>query len=1052
MARFFIDRPVFAWVVSLLIILLGSLAITSLPVSQYPRIAPPAISVTANYAGASAETLQNTVTSVIEQQMNGIDNLLYMKSTSDASGLATVTLYFQPGTNPDTAQVQVQNKVQLATPSLPQTVQQQGVVVAKATQNFMMFFTLSTRDGSLNEVALGNYIAANVLDPIRRVSGVGEANMFGTEYAMRVWLNPERLNSFSMTPQDVANALRAQNTQVPVGQLGARPATEGQQLNVIVQGRSTLNTPEEFGDILMRVNEDGSRVLLKDVARVVLGGQDYTTQARINGFPSAAVGVKLSPTANALATADAVKKKVQDLSGFFPPGVTVDFPLDTSTFVKISITEVIKTLVEAMILVFLVMYLFLQNLRTTLIPTLVVPIALLGTFATMSAFGFSINVLTMFGMVLAIGILVDDAIVVVENVERIMSEEGLSPKEATKKAMDQITGALIGITLVLVAVFLPMAFFGGSVGVIYKQFSFALAVSMIFSVILALSLTPALCATLLKPVEKGHHHEKGGGFFGWFNRTFNSVTNGYQKWVAGILRHTGIGMAVFALIAALMAWLYVRLPSSFLPAEDQGYFITVIQLPVGATQERSLEVIKQVEEYFAKQPEIESYLTVAGFSQNGRGQNAALAFVRLKPWEERHGGEHSVQAVIGRAFGSLGKIKDAIIVGVNPPPIAELGNATGFDFQLQDLAGLGHEKLVEARTQLLAMAATNPAVTGVRMQGLEDAAQLKIELDEDKAVALGVSPEDVNSTLSTAFGSSYVNNFVNGSRVQRVIVQLDAQYRMLPEDVGKVFVRNKSGTMVPVSAFAELSWTYGSPQLQRYNGFPSYNILGMAPPGKSTGEAMGAMEEMAKKLPKGIGFEWSGQSYEERLSGSQAPALYALSVLIVFLCLAALYESWSIPVSVILVVPLGIVGALLAVNLRGLPNDVYFKVGLLTVVGLSTKNAILIIEFAKDLMEQQGKGLIEATLEAVRLRLRPILMTSLAFILGVIPLVVSSGAGSASQNAIGTGVMGGMITATLLAIFLVPVFFVVIRRIFKGGHVVEPAKEKVAEELQAATA
>ncbi len=1034
MARFFIDRPVFAWVVSLLIILLGSLALTKLPVAQYPTIAPPAISVTANYAGASAETLQDTVTSVIEQQLNGIDNLLYMSSNSDASGLATVTLYFMPGTNPDTAQVQVQNKVQLATPSLPQTVQQQGVVVAKATRNFMLIVTLSTRDGSMDEVALGNYIATSVLDPIRRVSGVGEANTFGTEYAMRVWLNPDKLQSFSLTPADVTAALRAQNTQVPVGQLGARPAADGQQLNVIVQGRSTLRTAEQFGNILLRVNPDGSRVLLKDVARVELGGQDYSTQARVNGRPSSAIAVKLAPSANALATAENVRNKIAELQEFFPPGVVVDYPLDTSAFVKISIEEVVKTLAEAMILVFLVMYLFLQNIRTTLIPTIVVPIALLGTFATMLAFGFTINVLTMFGLVLAIGILVDDAIVVVENVERIMTEEGLSPRDATRKAMSQITGALIGITLVLTAVFIPMAFFGGSVGVIYKQFSFSLVVSMIFSVILALSLTPALCATLLKPVKKGHSHEKRG-FFGWFNRSFASATTGYQKIVGHMLKRTGIFMASLGVITALMGWLYLRLPSSFLPAEDQGYFLTVIQLPPGATQDRNLAVIKQVEDYYGAQPEIESYITVAGFSQNGRGQNAAIAFARLKDWKERPGAGHTVQAVIGRAFGAFAGIKDAIIVPINPPPISELGNAVGFDLQLQDRGGLGHEKFTAARAELLKMAAQDPRVTGVRMQGLEDAAQLKIELDENKAIALGVSPEDVNSTLSTAFGSSYVNNFVNGNRVQRVIVQMDAPYRMLPEDIGKIFVRNKTGGMVPVSAFTTLSWTGGSPQLQRYNGFPSTAILGTTAPGRSTGEAMQAMEEMVAKLPKGIGYEWTGQSYEERLSGSQAPALYALSLLIVFLCLAALYESWSIPLSVILVVPLGIIGALLAVTIRGLPNDVYFKVGLLTVVGLSTKNAILIIEFAKDLMEQRGLSLIDATLEAVHQRLRPILMTSLAFILGVMPLVLSTGAGSASQNAIGTGVVGGMITATILAIFLVPVFFVFVRRLFTPREV-----------------
>ena len=1030
MAQFFINRPVFAWVVSILIMVLGGLAITKLPIAQYPSVAPPSISVTANYAGASAETLQETVTSIIEQQLNGIDNLLYMSSSSDASGLATVTLYFLPGTNPDTAQVQVQNKVQLATPSLPQTVQQQGIIVAKATRNFMMFFTLSTTDDSLDEVALGNYIASSVLDPIRRVSGVGEANMFGSQYAMRVWMNPDKLNSFGLTATDVTTAIQNQNMQVPVGQIGANPAVKGQQLNVVMQGRTTLRTVPEFENILLRTNPDGSRVLLKDVARVALGAENYGTKARVNGHLSSAVAIKLSPTANALNTAEAVRKKVTELSKFFPQGVIVNYPLDTSTFVKISIEEVLITLVEAIVLVFLVMYLFLQNIRATLIPTIVVPVALLGTFGAMLAFGFSINVLTMFGMVLSIGILVDDAIVVVENVERIMAEEGLSPLEATRKAMSQITGALIGITLVLTAVFIPMAFFSGSVGTIYRQFSLSLVSSMLFSVFLAMSLTPALCATLLKPIPKGHKHEKRG-FFGWFNRAFAKSTTHYQSSVGRILKHSWISMVVFVVIIFLVGLIYLRMPSSFLPAEDQGYFITNIQLPVGATQERTDEVLKQVEEYFLKQSEIESFITVAGFSFNGRGQNSALSFGRLKDWSKRKGSDHTVQSVIARAAGKFSSIKDAIIFPLNPPAIAELGNSTGFDLQLQDLAGLGHEKLLAAKNELLGMTAKNQLVVGVRVQGLEDAAQLKIDVDEGKASALGVALADINSTLQTSFGSSYVNNFINGNRVQRVIVQLDAPFRMSPDDVKNVFVRNRTGTMVPLDAFTTVKWIYGSPQLQRYNGFPSYEIVGGAALGKSTGDAMIEMEALVNKLPAGIGFEWTGQSYEERLSGSQAPMLYAISLLVVFLCLAALYESWSIPLSVILVVPLGVLGALLAATLRGLPNDVYFKVGLLTTVGLATKNAILIIEYAKDL-QAEGKGLIEATLEAVHLRLRPILMTSFAFILGVMPLVISTGAGSASRNAIGTGVAGGMFAATAIGIFMIPVFYVVVRRIFKG--------------------
>jgi multidrug efflux pump len=1029
MPQFFINRPIFAWVVSILIMVLGSLSITQLPVAQYPSVAPPSISVTANYAGASAETLHDTVTSVIEQQLNGIDNLLYMSSSSDASGAATITLYFRPGTNPDTAQVQVQNKLQLATPSLPQTVQQQGVVVAKATRNFMMFFTLSTIDDSLDEVALGNYIAASVLDPIRRVSGVGEAILFGSQYAMRIWLNPDKLDSLGLSASDVTTAIANQNVQVPVGQVGDKPAVEGQQLNVIMQGRATLRTVSEFENILLRGNPDGSRVLLKDVARVAFGAENYGTQARVNGHPSAAVAIKLSPSANALNTAEAVRKKVAELSRFFPPGVRVDYPLDTSAFVRISIEEVLKTLAQAIVLVFLVMYLFLQNIRATLIPTIVVPVALLGTFLAMVAFGFSINVLTMFGMVLAIGILVDDAIVVVENVERIMAEEGLPPLEATRKAMKQITGALIGITLVLTAVFIPMAFFSGSVGTIYRQFSLSLVSSMLFSVFLAMSLTPALCATLLKPIAKGHKHEKRG-FFGWFNRSFVKSTTHYQSAVGRILKHNPASLAAYALVIGLVCVLYLNLPSSFLPAEDQGYFITNIQLPVGATKERTDVVLRQVEDYFLKQPEIESFITVAGFSFNGRGQNAALSFGRLKDWSKRKGSQHTVEAIIARAAGKFAAIKDAIIFPLNPPAINELGNSTGFDMELEDLAGLGHETLLEARNQLLEMASKNPNVDSVRMQGLEDAAQLKIDVDEAKAGALGVALNDINATLQTSFGSAYVNNYINGNRVQRVIVQLDAPFRMSPDDVKNVFVRNSTGTMVPLSAFTTVKWIYGSPQLQGYNGFPAYEIIGSAAPGKSTGEAMNAMEEMARHLPAGIGYEWTGQSYEERLSGAQAPMLYGLSVLVVFLCLAALYESWSIPLSVILVVPLGVLGSLLTTKLRGLPNDVFFKVGLLTIVGLATKNAILIIEYAKDL-QAEGMDLIQATLEAVHLRLRPILMTSLAFILGVMPLAVSRGAGSASQNAIGTGVAGGMFAATALGIFLIPVFYVVVRRIFK---------------------
>ena len=1028
MARFFIDRPVFAWVIAILICVIGGIAMTRLPVSQYPSVAPPSISITANYSGASAETLSETVTSVIEQQLNGIDNLLYMSSASDANGTSIITLYFLPGTNPDVAQVQVQNKVQLATPSLPLTVQQQGVVVAKATRNYMMFIALSSKDGSMDAISLGNYLAASVLDPLRRVNGVGEVIQFGTQNAMRIWIDPDKLLSYKLIPADVTAAVQAQNTQVPVGQLGQLPAIDGQQLNVILQGRATLREVEEFQNITLRVNADGSRVYLRDVARVELGGQDYSIKARIDGKSASAAAIKLAPKANALNTADAVRAEVARLQAFFPPGVEVDFPLDTSIFVKTSINEVLKTLIEAIVLVFLVMYLFLQNFRATLIPTLVVPVALLGTCAILAAFGFSINVLTMFGMVLAIGILVDDAIVVVENVERIMNEEGISAKEATRKAMDQITSALIGISVVLTAVFIPMAFFGGSVGTIYRQFTMSMVSCMLFSVFLALSLTPALCASLLKQVDAGHHHAKGG-FFGWFNRSFASLTNRYQRWVGVLVKRSFIGMSALLLIIFLVVTLYRKMPSAFVPEEDQGYFLTLITLPVGATDARTGEALLKVEEYFAKQPEVEHYFTVAGFSFAGRAQNSALAFIRLKPQELRKGKEHKVQAVIQRAMMGLGGIKDAMVFSVNPPAIPELAVSSGFDFWLQDVGGVGHDALMAASGQLLGMAAQNTTLKQVRPQGLADAAQMKIELDQDKASAFGVSLAEINTTMQTAFGSSYVNNFVNGPRVQRVIVQLDAPFRMTPEDIGKVYVRNKTGGMVPLSSFTHTEWTFGSPQLQRYNGIPAVNIVGAAAPGLSSGDAMLAMEKMAAQLPPGIGYSWSGQSLEERISGNQAPLLYAISLLIVFLCLAALYESWTIPVAVILVVPLGILGALAAVSLRELPNDVYFKVGLLTTVGLSTKNAILIIEFALEL-QRQGKGLLEAILSSVKLRLRPILMTSMAFVLGVLPLVVSTGPGSASQNAIGTGVAGGMITGTFLAIFLVPVFFVVIRNFF----------------------
>ena len=1031
MAKFFIDRPVFAWVLAIIIMLAGVLAIRGLPVAQYPNIAPPSISITSSYPGASAKTLEETVTSVIEQEMNGIEGLLYMSSTSEASGSSTITVYFNAGTDVDIAQVEVNNRVKRVEARLPEEVRRQGVRVDKATRNYLMFVTLSSEDNSMNEIGLGNYASVKLLDQIRRVKGVGEANLFGTEYSMRVWVDPVKLTAFNLTPSDVVRAIQEQNVQVAAGEVGGLPSITGQMLNATVVTESRLSKPEEFAAILLKANADGSTVRIKDIGRVELGGASYVSAAYVNGKPSAAIAIKLSPTGNAVETANLVKERMAQLAKGFPQGMTWDVPYDTTAFVKISIEEVIHTLVEAIVLVFLVMFLFLQNWRATLIPTLVVPVALLGTFAGMAAFGFSINVLTLFGLVLAIGILVDDAIVVVENVERIMSEEGLSPRQATRKAMGQITGAIIGITLVLVAVFIPMAFFSGSVGAIYRQFSLSLVVSILFSALLALSLTPALCATLLK--HDPHHGAPKKGFFGWFNRVFQRTADRYEGGVQRVVRRTGRYFIVYAALVAGVAWLMVRLPSSFLPEEDQGYFITVVQLPAGATRERTMDVLTGMDNYFMTQePNVAKVITVAGFSFFGSGQNAGIAFVRLKDWKDRPNPDQHVSAVVGRAFMYLSSIKDAIIFPLNPPPIPELGNATGFEFQLQDQAGLGHEKLTEARNMLLGMASQHPALAGVRPEGQEDTAQLKVDIDRAKARALGVAIGDINTTLSVAFGSAYANDFVREGRVQKVQVQAEAGARMLPQDILALRVRNADGDMVPFSAFAKVDWTMGSPRLERYNGLPSMKIAGQAAPGHSSGEAMAAMEELAGKLPPGFGFEWSGQSYEERLSGAQAPALFALSILVVFLCLAALYESWSIPASVMLVVPLGVLGALAAVYLRGMPNDVYFKVGLITIIGLSAKNAILIIEFAKDL-QAAGKGLVEATLEACRLRFRPILMTSLAFTLGVLPLAISTGAGAASRQAIGTGVMGGMIAATVLAVFFVPVFFVVVRRLFPGS-------------------
>ena len=1032
MPNFFIDRPIFAWVIAIIIMLAGGLSILKLPVAQYPTIAPPAISITAMYPGADAETVQNTVTQVIEQNMNGIDHLMYMSSNGDSTGTATITLTFESGTDPDIAQVQVQNKLALATPLLPQEVQQQGISVEKASSSFLMVVGVINTNGTMNQDDISDYVAANMKDPISRTSGVGDVQLFGSQYAMRIWMDPNKLHNFQLTPVDVISALKAQNAQVAAGQLGGTPPVKGQQLNASIIAQTRLTNTEEFGNILLKVNQDGSQVRLRDVAKIELGGESYDVVAKFNGQPASGLGIKLATGANALDTANAIRAELAKMEPFFPSGMKIVYPYDTTPFVKISIHEVVKTLVEAIILVFLVMYLFLQNFRATLIPTIAVPVVLLGTFAVLAAFGFSINTLTMFGMVLAIGLLVDDAIVVVENVERVMAEEGLPPKEATRKSMGQIQGALVGIAMVLSAVFIPMAFFGGSTGAIYRQFSITIVSAMALSVLVALILTPALCATMLKPIQKGSHGATTG-FFGWFNRMFDKSTHHYTDSVGNILRSTGRYLVLYLIIVVGMAWLFVRLPSSFLPDEDQGVFLSMAQLPAGATQERTQKVLDEMTNYYLtkEKDNVESVFAVNGFGFAGRGQNTGIAFVSLKDWSQRPGEENKVEAITARAMGYFSQIKDAMVFAFNLPAIVELGTATGFDFELIDQGGLGHEKLTQARNQLFGMVAQHPDVlTGVRPNGLEDTPQFKIDIDQEKAQALGVSISDINTTLGAAWGGSYVNDFIDRGRVKKVYIMSEAKYRMLPEDIGKWYVRGSDGQMVPFSAFSTSRWEYGSPRLERYNGLPSLEILGQAAPGKSTGEAMALMEELAGKLPSGIGYDWTGMSYQERLSGNQAPALYAISLIVVFLCLAALYESWSIPFSVMLVVPLGVVGALLAATFRGLTNDVYFQVGLLTTIGLSAKNAILIVEFAKDLMEKEGKGLIEATLEAVRMRLRPILMTSLAFILGVMPLVISSGAGSGAQNAVGTGVMGGMVTATILAIFFVPVFCVVVRRRF----------------------
>ncbi len=1049
MSKFFIDRPIFAWVIALVIMFVGGISIFNLPINQYPSIAPPAIAIQVTYPGASAQTVQDTVVQVIEQQLNGIDNLRYVSSESDSDGSMTITATFNQGTNPDIAQVQVQNKLNLATPLLPQEVQQQGIRVTKAVKNFLLVIGLVSTDGAMTKDDLSNYIVSNIQDPISRTNGVGDFQVFGSQYAMRIWLDPAKLNNYQLNPGDVSTAITAQNVQVSSGQIGGLPAVPGQQLNATIIGKTRLQTADQFKNILLKVNPDGSQVRVKDVADVALGGQNYAVDAQYNGKAASGMAIKLAPGANALDTAAAIRKTIATLEPFFPPGMKAVYPYDTTPVVKESITGVVETLVEAIILVFLVMYLFLQNLRATLITTMTVPVVLLGTFGILAAAGFTINTLTMFGMILAIGLLVDDAIVVVENVERVMAEEHMTPKEATKKSMGQIQGALVGIAMVLSAVLLPMAFFGGSTGVIYKQFSITIVSAMALSVLVALIFTPALCATMLKPIDADKHGQPKRGFFGWFNRMFDRGVDHYEGGVKKIVTHRIPAFLVYAGIFGAMIYLFTIIPAAFLPDEDQGVIFAQVQTPAGSSAERTQQQLDKMREYLLDEKNGEgkavgSVFTVNGFNFAGRGQSSGLAFVLLKPWEDRDS-TMSVFEVAKRAQQKFFSFRDSMMFAVVPPSVLELGNATGFDFYLQDQGGVGHEKLMEARNQFLGMAAQSKILAATRPNGLSDEPQYQLELDDEKTRALGLSIADINTTISTALGSSYVNDFIDRGRVKKVYVQGIASARMSPEDLDKWYVRNSSGTMVPFSAFATGKWVYGSPKLERYNGVAAVEILGSPAAGYSTGQAMDEVEAIAKKLPAGIGYSFTGLSYEEKLSGSQTPVLYSISILMVFLCLAALYESWSIPIAVILVVPLGVVGALIATHLRGLSNDVFFQVGLLVTVGLAAKNAILIVEFAKELHEQ-GKGLVESAVEACRMRLRPIVMTSMAFILGVVPLAISSGAGSGSQHAIGTGVIGGMLTATTLAIFWVPMFFVAVSSLFKGKDKDKAPKNQISHD------
>lgn len=1028
MANFFIERPVFAWVLAIILMFTGGIAIMNLPIAQYPQIAPPTITINAAYPGADAKTVEDSVTQVIEQNMNGLDGLMYMSSTSDAAGNASIILTFKTGTSPDIAQVQVQNKLQLAMPSLPQEVQQQGVSVDKSSSNILMVAGFISDNNSLSQYDIADYVASNIKDPLSRTAGVGSVQLFGSQYAMRIWLDPQKLNKYSLTPQDVIAQIKIQNNQISGGQLGGMPQSADQQLNASIVVQTRLQSTDEFGKIFLKVQQDGSQVLLRDVARIELGAENYSTVARYNGKPAAGIAIKLAAGANALETSQAVKKELDKLSAWFPASMKTVYPYDTTPFIKISIQGVFQTLIEAIILVFLVMYLFLQNFRATLIPTIAVPVVILGTFSILSVAGFTINTLTMFGMVLAIGLLVDDAIVVVENVERIICEEKLPPKAAAHKAMSQLQRALVGIAVVLSAVFMPMAFMSGATGEIFRQFSITLISSMTLSVFVAMSLTPALCATLLKPAPEGGN-TRTHFLFTHFNHFMEKCTRHYTDSTRKLLRCTGRYMVIYLVIGAGMIGLFLRTPTSFLPEEDQGVFMTTAQLPSGSTMVNTRKVLDEITDYYLtkERKNVASVFTVGGFGFSGQGQNNGLAFISLKPWSERVGEENAVTAIIQRAMVALSAINNAVIYPFNLPAVAELGTASGFDMELLDNGNLGHEKMMQARNQLLELASQSSGeVAGVRPNGLEDTPMFHVNVDAKKAEAMGVSLADINQTLSTAFGSRYVNDFLNQGRVKKVYVQADTPFRMLPGNINHWYVRNASGSMTPLSAFSTTEWTYGSPRLERYNGQPAMEILGQPVAGKSSGDAMNFMASLINKLPAGVGYAWTGLSYQEALSTNQAPMLYAISLVVVFLALAALYESWSIPFSVMLVVPIGIAGALLATDLRGLSNDVYFQVGLLTTMGLSAKNAILIVEFAVEIMQKEGKTPLEAAVEAAQMRLRPILMTSLAFILGVIPLAISNGAGSGAQNAVGTGVIGGMLAATVLAIYFVPVFFVLV--------------------------